>query len=88
MKIITSSLMQDKTNDMHAGCKEMTPDSKDTCKNVLSPKYPPSWIKHKIYNNLSKGVVDREQVSSGGLASDKVAKVMLGRKSHIEKSKS
>ena len=88
MKIITSSPLQEKTIGMHARCKEMTPDSKYTCKKVVSPKVPPSWIKHKIYNTRSKGAIDRDQVSSRGLASDKVAKVMLGRKSHIAKVKS
>ena len=88
MEKITSSLVQEETFVMHAGCKETTPDRKDTCKNVASPKEPPSWIKHKIYNTRSKGAVDRDQVSSGGLASDKVAKVTLGRKSQIEKVKS
>ena len=88
MKIITSSMMHDKTIVMYVGYKEMTLDSKDTCKKVASPKEPPLWIKHKIYNTPSKGAVDRDQVSFGGLASDKMAKVMLRRKSHIAKLKS
>ena len=68
---------------MHAGRKERTPDNKDTSKKVASPKEPPSWIKHKIYNTQSKATANRDQVSFGGLASDKVAKVTLGRRSHI-----
>ena len=55
---------------------------------MASPKEPPSWIKHKIYNTRSKVTADKDQVSSGRLASDKVAKVTLGRRSHIAKSKS
>ena len=73
---------------MHVVFKNMTLDSKDTCKKVASPKEPPSWIKHKIYNTRSKGAVDRDQVSLGDLASDKVAKVTLGRKYQIGKVKS
>ena len=78
----------DTTNVMHVECKEITPDSKDTRKKVASPKEPPSWIKHKIYNTRSKTTNEKYQVLSRGLASDKVAKVTLGRRSHIAKSNS
>ena len=73
----------DKTNVMHARCQEINPDSKGTSKKVATPKEPPSWIKHKIYKTRSKVAADRDQVSSGGLASDKVAKVTLERRFHI-----
>ena len=53
----------------------------------MSPKEPPSWIRHKIYNTQSKAVAEKDQVSSRGLASNKVAKVTLGRRSHIAKAK-
>ena len=78
----------DKTNVMHAGCKEITTNNKGTGKKVASPKEPSLWIKHKIYNTRSKAAADRDQVSSGGLASDKVAKVTLGRRYHIAIAKS
>ena len=82
---------------MHTGNKEMTPvkESKYTSssegskgKKVASPKEPPSWIKHKIYNTQSKVVADRDQVSPIGIASDKLVKVTLGRRSHIAIAKS
>ena len=69
---------------VHVGIKEMTSDKGciDMCsiegregKNVESPKEPPSWVKHKIYNMQSKVAADKDQVSTGGLASDKVPKV-------------
>ena len=82
---------------MHIRNKEMTSinECKDNYgsegskgKKVVSPKDPPSWIKNKIYNTRSKVVADRDQVSSGGLALDKLAKVILGRRSHIAIAKS
>ena len=73
----------------------MVKECKDTCSSagkegekVASAKEPPSWIKHKIYNTRSKMLADRDQVSSGGLVTDKVPKVTLGRKSHIAIKKS
>ena len=82
---------------MHVGIKEVTlvKECKDICSNedreekkVASPKEPPSWVKHKIYNTWSKVAADKDQVSTGGLSSDKVPKVTLGRRSHIAISKS
>ena len=61
---LTSRPLLAKTNFMHAGCKEITSDIKDTSKKVATPKEPPSWIKHKIYNTWSKVATDRDQVSS------------------------
>ena len=55
---------------------------------MASPKEPTSWSKHKIYKTRSKVAVDKDQVSTGGLASNKVPKVTLGRRSHIAISKS
>ena len=57
-------------------------------KKVASPKEPPSWVKHDIYNTRSKVAADKDQVSTGGLSSDKVAKVTLDRRSHITISNS
>ena len=82
---------------MHIRNKEMTSinECKDNCgsegskgKKVVSPKEPPSWIKNKIYNTRSKVVADRDQVSPRGIASDKLVKVTLGRRSHIAIAKS
>ena len=52
-------------------------------KRVASPKEYPLWVKHNIYNMRSKVAADKDQVSTGGLASDKVPKITLGRRSHI-----
>ena len=57
-------------------------------KKVASTKEPPSWVKHKIYNTWSNVAADKDQVSTGGLSSDKVPKVTLSRRSHIAISKS
>ena len=93
----TTSPKQTKKKSVHAGIKETTPvkGSIEICsiegregKKVASPKDPPSWVKHNIYNTRSKVVADKDQVSTEGLSSDKVPKVTLGRRSHIAISKS
>ena len=72
----TTSLDQKETISVHAGIKETTPvkGCKYMCsiegregKKVASPKDPPSWVKHKIYNTWSKVSADKYQVSTGGL---------------------
>ena len=82
---------------MHAGSKEITPvkGCKDMCSNegregkkVASPKEPLSWVKRNIYNTRSKVVANKDKVSMGGLAYDKVPKITLGRRSRITISKS
>ena len=88
IKEFASRPLLDITNSMHAGFKEINLDIKNTRKNMASPKELLSWIKHKIYNTQSKVATDKDQVSSRGLASDKVANVTLGKRSHIEKAKS
>ena len=78
---------------MHIGIKDTTLDKGriDMCSNegregkrVASPKEYPLWVKHNIYNMRSKVAADKDQVSTIGLSSDKVPKVTLGRRSHIE----
>ena len=93
----TTSPKQTETIVMHEGINE-TRSVKgciDMCsikgregKKVTSPKEPPSWVKHKIYNMWSKVVAHKEIVSTRGLASDKIPKVTLGRISHIAIAKS
>ena len=50
---------------------------------MASPKDPPLWIKHKIYNTRYKVSAKRDQVSSVGLVTDKFPKVTVRRKSHM-----
>ena len=73
---------------MVKGCIDMCSVEGGEGKKVASPKEPPSWVKHKIYNTRSKVAADKDQVSIGGLSSNKVPKVTLGRRSHIAIAKS